>query len=166
MALTVLLLMFLGLAPQAGVMAPIDIRGNRLEEATGTSWRVFAVNNHPEGPLAVTGVEEVRQYNPPSTWGVIVRNRSYQPVTSYAMSAAVVLVDGTVKAIQPLPAVKNLAPEQVRRQEVRIVVTTINPTDRVVFFVNEVTREQGPWKAVRSEVAAIIKSVAERLPVP
>lgn len=40
---TMLSLVLMWLADQPGVIAPIDIRSNRLEEATGTSWRVFAV---------------------------------------------------------------------------------------------------------------------------
>jgi len=36
-------LVLMWLADQPGVIAPVDIRSNRLEEATGTSWRVFAV---------------------------------------------------------------------------------------------------------------------------
>jgi len=71
-----------------------------------------------------------------------------------------------VKAIQPLPAVKNLKPQQNVRQELRIRVTVLMPTDRVVFFVDDVLSDAEMWKANRSAVGASIKMAARRLPVP
>jgi hypothetical protein len=145
---------------------PSDARSNQFEEAKGTSWRVFAVDSHPAGPIAVTQVEEVRQHNPPSLWAVSIRNRAPLPVASLTMAAAVVDVNGAIKAVQPMPVIKNLKPGQVQRRETRIRVTVLAPTDRVVFFLKELTGETGDWKAADGEVAALIKDGARRLPVP
>lgn len=145
---------------------PSDARSNQFEDPKGTSWKTFAVDSYPAGPLAVVEVAEVRQQNPPSTWAVFVRNDSLLPVTSYRMAAAVVDVNGKVKAVQPMPAIKNLKPTKVARQEVRIIATVLMPTDRVVFFVNEVTAEEQSWKAVQTEVAELITAAALKLPVP
>ena len=145
---------------------PGDARMNQFEDPKGANWRVFAVNSLPEAPIVITQVEEVRQQNPPSTWGVYVGNGSLLPVASVTMAAAVVDVNGKVKATQPLPAIKNLKPQQVVRKEVRIRVTVIAPTDRVVFFVKDVISETGDWKSVDAAVAALITETALRLPVP
>jgi hypothetical protein len=75
-------------------------------------------------------------------------------------------VNGNVKAIQPLPALKNLKPGQVQRRETRIRVTTIAPTDRVVFYLRELMSESGDWKASESDVVELIRDAAQRLPVP
>jgi hypothetical protein len=145
---------------------PGDARMNQFEDAKGANWKVFSVDNFPDGPVAFTQVEEVRQQNPPSTWGVYVGNRELMPVTSFTLAAAVVDVNGNIKAIQPLPAIKNLKPQQIQRKEVRIRVTVLAPTDRVVFFVRDIVSETGDFKAVDSEVASLIKTVAQRMPVP
>ena len=145
---------------------PGDARMNQFEDPKGASWRVFAVNSFPDGPIVITQVEEVRQQNPPSTWGVYFGNGALMPVASLTMAAAVVDVNGKVKAMQPLPAVKNLKPQQVVRKEVRIRATVLAPTDRVVFFVKELISETGNWKSVDTELADLIKITASRLPVP
>ena len=145
---------------------PSDARMNQFEEPKGSSWRVFAVDSMPGGPLAIVQVEEVRQYNPPSKWGVSVLNRGLMPVNSLTLAAAIVDVTGKVKATQPLAAIKNIAPGQVQRREMRVIVTQFAPTDRVVFFVKEVKSEIANAKAVDAEVAALIKAAAARLPVP
>jgi hypothetical protein len=145
---------------------PGDVRMNQFEDPKGANWRVFAVNSLPESPIQITQVEEVRQQNPPSTWGVYVGNAALLPVNSLTMAAAVVDVNGKVKATQLMPAIKNLKPQQVQRKEVRIRVTVLAPTDRVVFFVKDVVSETGDWKAMDADVAALIKTVALRLPVP
>lgn len=145
---------------------PGDMRINQLDDAPGSSWKVFAVNSFPEGPIIINKVEEVKQQNPPSTWGVYIGNRELLPVASLTMAAAVVDVNGKIKATQPIPAIKNLKPQQVVRKEVRIRVTNLTPTDRVVFFVKELIGETGDWKSVDSEVAELIKIAAQRLPVP
>ena len=145
---------------------PSDARMNQFEDPKGTSWKVFAVESYSDGPLAISEVQEVRQQNPPSSWVVFARNRSLMPVASYRVAAAIVSGDGNVKAIQPLPALKNVPPGKVSRQEMRVVVSVLMPTDRVVFFVSEVLSEMGSWKSSSNDVAALIKSAAKQLPVP
>jgi hypothetical protein len=145
---------------------PGDVRMNQFGETRGANWKVFAVNAFPEGPIVFTQVEEVKQQNPPSTWGVYFGNRELETVISLTLAAAVVDVNGNVKATQLLPVIKNLKPQQVQRKEARIRVTVLAPTDRVVFFLKELKSESEDWKAVDAEVAALIKTAATRLPVP
>ena len=145
---------------------PSDARMNQFEDPKGTSWKVFAVESYADGPLAITEVQEVRQQNPPSSWVVFARNRSLMPVASYKLAAAIVSGDGNVKAIQQLPAIRNLPPGRVSRQEMRVVVAVLMPTDRVVFFVSDVSSEIGSWKSSSLDVTALIKSAAKQLPVP
>jgi hypothetical protein len=97
---------------------------------------------------------------------VHVTNREMQTVASFTVIAAVVDITGEIKAIQALPAIKNLKPGQVQRRETRIRVTVIAPTDRVVFYVRDVISETGNLRASEIDVAAMIKSVASQLPVP
>lgn len=145
---------------------PGDVRMNQFAEAQGANWRVFAVDAHPEGPIAITAVQEVRQQNPPSRYAVYAGNRALMPVTSLTLAAAVVDVNGKVKATQTLGAIRNLQPQQVQRREIPIRITIVAPTDRVVFYVKEVKSEIGAFKSVDAEVAELIKTVAQRLPVP
>lgn len=145
---------------------PGDARMNQFEDPKGASWRCFAVDSLPEAPVRIMQVGEVRQHNPPSTWSVFVQNHAFLPVNSVTVAAAVVDVNGNVKAMQPLPAIKNLKPGQLQRRETRIRVTVIAPTDRVVFYVRELMGESGEWKASDSDVAGLIKTAAQRLPVP
>ena len=145
---------------------PGDARMNQFEDPKGANWRIFAIDANPGGPIAITAVEEVRQQNPPSTWAVYAGNRELMPVGSFTLAAAVVDVNGKVKATQMLPAIKNLKPQQVSRKEIPIRVTIVAPTDRVVFYVREITGETGDWKAVDADVHALIKTAAARMPVP
>lgn len=145
---------------------PGDARMNQFDDPKGASWRVFAVDSLPEAPAVISGVGEVRQHNPPSSWSVEVRNHSLLPVNTLTVAAAVVDINGNVKAIQALPAIKNLKPEQVQRRETRIRVTVIAPTDRVVFYLRELMSESGDWKASESDVGMLIRAAAARLPVP
>jgi hypothetical protein len=145
---------------------PGDARTNQFEDPKGASRRVFAVDSLPEAPVVIVGVGEVRQHNPPSTWAVDVRNQSMLPVNSVTVAAAVVDVNGNVKAVQPLPAIKNIKPESVQHRETRIRVTVIAPTDRVVFYLRELVSELGNWKASESDVVGLIRTAAARLPVP
>jgi hypothetical protein len=145
---------------------PGDARMNQFEDPKGSNWRIFAVDANPGGPIAITGVDEIRQQNPPSTWAVYAGNREYMPVASVVLAAAVVDVNGKVKATQTLPAIKNLKPQQVSRKEIPIRVTIVAPTDRVVFYVKEVKSELGDWKAVDADVHALILKAAARMPVP
>jgi hypothetical protein len=65
-----------------------------------------------------------------------------------------------------LPAIKNLEPGKTARQEMRVMATVLTPTDRVVFFVNEISSELGQWKTTSLEISTLIKRAAARLPVP
>lgn len=145
---------------------PGNARMNQFEDVKGANWRVFSVVSDPEGPIVITQVEEVRQQNPPSTWGVYFGNRSLMPIASLTMAAAVVDINGKVKAIQNLPAIKNMKPQQIVRKEIPIRVTILAPTDRVVFYVREVKGELAEFKSVDATIAELIKEVAQRLPVP
>jgi hypothetical protein len=135
-------------------------------EVTGASWRVFGVDSLPDGPVGITQVAEVKQHNPPSSWAVHVKSRALMPIASFTVEAAVVDVNGNVKAVQKLPAIKNLKPGQEQRRETRVRVTVIAPTDRVVFYVKDVISETGNLRAAERDVAALIKAAAARLPVP
>ena len=148
---------------------PGDARMTQFDfEVPGSSWRVFSVNSNPDpsGPLVITQVQEVKQQNPPSAWAVFVGNRELLPVASLTIAAAVVDVNGKVKATQLLPAIKNLKPQQVQRREVKVRVTVIAPTDRVVFYVKEFKSETGDWTADETFVTTRIRDVALKLPVP
>ena len=146
---------------------PSDVRMTQFDEdVKGMSWRVFAVDANPGGPIAITQVAEVRQQNPPSAWALHVTSRALMPLQSITIGAAVVDVTGRIKATQVLPAIKNLKPGQSQRRETKIRVTVIAPTDRVVFFLKDLKSELGDWTAVDAEVASLIKAAADRLPVP
>lgn len=146
---------------------PSDARMMQFDvETKGANWRVFAVNSLPDAPIAIVQVEEVRQQNPPSLWGVYLVSRAPMPVENVTVAAAVVDINGTVKATQPLPTIKNLKPGQVQRKEMRVRVTVLAPTDRVVFFLKDVAGEVGEWKAEDGNVATLIRAAAQRLPVP
>ncbi len=167
MSWMVLALVVLTLTPApAGAQTPSDARDNQFVDPKGTSWQVFAVDSHPAGPLAITQVEEVRQHNPPSLWGVYVQNRASTPVATFVIAAAIVTGDGAVKAIQSLPAIKNLKPRQVVRRQMRVTATVLGETDRVAFFVREVGGDGDPWRADDADVRTLVKLAAARLPVP
>lgn len=146
--------------------SPGDARMNQFEEAKGSSWRVFAVDSMPEAPVVIAQVGEVKQHNPPSTWSVSIQNNALLPANSVTVAAAVVDINGNIKAIQPLPAIKNVKPSQLQRRETRIRVTVIAPTDRVVFYLRELVAESGNFTASESDVASLIREAAQRLPVP
>ena len=160
------LAMLLALAAQLTNQTPSDARSNQFEDPKGSSWRVFAVDSYAGGPLAITEVAELRQQNPPSLWAVSVKNRSSEQLASFTLAAAIVAGDGTVKAIQRLPAIKNVKPNQAARRELRVTATVLTPTDRVVFFVSDVSHGSDAWKAEEAEVGALIKAAVRRLPVP
>ena len=145
---------------------PGDVRMNQFDDPKGANWRVFAVNSFPDRSIVITQVEEVRQQNPPSTWGVYVGNADLMPVASLTLAAAVVDVNGKVKATQNLAASNNLKPQQVVRKEIPIRITIVAPTDRVVFYIREVKSEGGDWKSVDTEIAELIKQAASKFPVP
>lgn len=156
----------LSLALQLTNLTPSSPRTNQFEDPVGASWKVFAVDSHETGPIAIVEVQEVKQQNPPSYWAVVVRNRGLAPVLSYRMAAAVLTGDNKIKGTQLLQTVKNLKPGQVSRQQIKIFPTILNPTDRVVFYLSEVTTEEAPWKADQDAVTTLIKLVAARFPVP
>src|SRR5690349_7235537 len=79
---------------------PNDMRGRSISDVNGANWRVFAVNSAPDRAVVITQVEEVRQQNPPSTWGVYVGNADIAPVVSLTVAAAVVDAHGKVRATQ------------------------------------------------------------------
>ena len=145
---------------------PSDARMMQFEWPDGAMWRVFGVDAYPDGPVKIVKVSEVRQQNPPSTWSVHVTSRALMPVNSVILAAAVVDINGKVKATQPLAAIKNLKPQQVIRKEIPVRVTVLAPTDRVVFFVKEIKSETGDWQSVSADVAELIKAAALQLPVP
>ena len=145
---------------------PSDARMMQFEWPEGATWRVFGVDAYPDGPVKIVKVSEVRQQNPPSTWSVHVTSRALMPVNSVILAAAVVDINGKVKATQPLAAIKNLKPQQVIRKEIPVRVTVLAPTDRVVFFVKEIKSETGDWQSVSADVAELIKAAALQLPVP
>ena len=155
------------LNPTSSTPLPSDARMLAVEEVPkGSNWRLFTVDANPEGPIAITQVDEIRQQNPPSTWAVFAGNRELMPVASFTLAAAVIDVNGKVKATQVLPAIKNIKPQQIVRKEIPIRVTMLAPTDRIVFYVKEIKSETGDWKAVDAEVAQLIAAAAKRLPVP
>jgi hypothetical protein len=145
---------------------PGDPRMNQFDDLKGANWRVFAVNSAPDRAVVITQVEEIRQQNPPSTWGVYVGNADVVPVASLTVAAAIVDVNGKVKATQNLQSIKNLKPQQVVRKEIPIRVTVLMPTDRVVFYVREVKSESSDWKSTDAQIADLIKQVAAKFPVP
>lgn len=155
------------LNPTSTTAWPSDARMLAVDELPkGSNWRLFAVDAYPQGPIAITQVDEIRQQNPPSTWAVYAGNRELLPVGSFTLAAAVIDVNGNVKATQLLPAIRNIKPQQVVRKEIPIRVTIVAPTDRIVFYVKEIKSETGDWKAVDAEVAELIAAAAKRLPVP
>jgi hypothetical protein len=145
---------------------PSDARMNQFDDPRGSSWRVFAVDTLPVGPVAIVQVEELRQHNPPSAWAVSIVNRSFLPVESVTLAAAIVDSRGLVKAIQPLPAIKNLKPSQVQRRQMRVTVTVLAPTDRVVFFIDQAMSETISFKARPGDVSGLIRIAAMRMPLP
>lgn len=151
-------------APVAG-----DARMTQFDfDVPGSSWRVFSVNSNPDpdGPLVITQVQEVRQQNPPSTWAVFVGNREALPIASLTIAAAIVDGTGAIKATQVMPSIKNLKPQQVQRREMRVRVTVLAPTDRVVFYVKDFKGEAGDWAANPEFVVTRIRDAASKLPVP
>ena len=177
----VLLALLLALTGQQGVTTPPirilnptnpnpvpgDARMSQFDfEVSGSSWRVFSVRSFEDAPMLITGVQEVRQHNPPSTWAVYVGNRDYLPINAVTVAAAVVDIKGNIKATQTLPVMRNVKPQQVLRKEIPIRVTIVAPTDRVVFYLKSVKSESGDWQAVDTEVAELIRATAQKLPVP
>lgn len=155
------------LAAATEAPAQIDDRLSAHADAVrGASWRVFGVDVDPSRPLAIDAVEEVRQQRPPSNYAVLATNRSEAPIESYVVAAVVVSSDGAVKAVQQLPAIKNLRPGQARRQETPIRVAILSVTDRVAFVPYRITAGGETWTVPDADMRRAVKQVADRLPVP
>lgn len=153
----------------ATTMAHAQIDDRRLERATqvrGASWRVFGVEVDPARPLTIDTVEEVRQRQPPSHYAVLAANRSDQTIDAYIVAAVVVTGDGAVKAVQQLPAIKNLKPGQSRRQETPIRVAILSETDRVAFVPYRIVLGSDTWTVPDADLRAAVTQMARRLPVP
>ena len=73
--------------------------------------------------------------------------------------------DHKIKGTQLLPVVKNLKRGNVSRQQIKIFPTILNPTDRVVFYLSELTAGGVEWKADRAGVTSLITTIAARYPV-
>lgn len=136
-----------------------------ISEVSDETGKVFAVDSYEKGPIRVVHVEEVKQQNPPSLWAVSVQNRGTDAVT-YRMTAAVVTGDNKVKGSQLLQTVKNLQSGKISRQQIKIFPTILNPTDRVVFYLNEISTSGGEsWKVDKDVATALVIAVATRHPV-
>lgn len=136
----------------------------RFMDGDPRGMKVFAVDSHKNGPLEVVQVEEVQQQNPPSLWAVTVRNRDAVSVDSFRMAAAVVTGDHKIKGTQQLPVIKNLKVGGVSRQQIKIFPTILNPTDRVVFYLSEVTIAGLGWKADKNDVTTLITKTSAQYP--
>lgn len=146
--------------------AQIDPSLRALSEPQRVSKRVFAVDTYPGGPIEIEAVEEVPQQLPPSHYAVRARSRFAFPIKEYRLAAIVVGADGTVKAIQTFPRVKNLKPGQGRRQQEQIRVAVMGVTDRVAFALYDVTTDEETWAVPNQELRDTVKRVALKLPVP
>jgi hypothetical protein len=157
------------LAATCPVAAPaqiIDPSLRALSEPQRVSKRVFAVETYPSGPVQIEAVEEVPQQLPPSHFAVRARSRSPFPIAEYRLAALVVGADGTVKAIQTFPRVKNLKPGQGRRQQEQIRVAVMGVTDRVAFVLYDFTTEAETWAVANQALRDAVRQVALQLPVP
>lgn len=151
----------------APASAQVDDRLSRLgEQVRGASWRVFGVDVDPSQPLAIAGVEEVRQQRPPSNYAVFAGNRSAAPIDEFVVAVLVVTSDGSVKSVQPMQRIKNLQPGQTRRLETPIRGAIMSVSDRVAFVPFEITAGGTTWKVADTDLRAAVKQVAQRLPVP
>ena len=150
----------------ANAAAQVDDRVSREGLERNAAKRVFAVDVRRDSPVELYQVEEVRQQLPPHRYAVRARNRSADVLASVAIAAVVVASDGTAKAFQPLPVVKNLKPNQARREEAAIRVAVLGVTDRIAFVVTGVTSADGQsWTASDEELRARVKEAAHLLPV-
>lgn len=139
---------------------------NLAANVNGASWRVFGVDADPTRPVTIAAVQEVKQQRPPSNYAVLATNRSDVPVDAYVVAALVVSSAGDVKAIQELPAIKNLKPGQTRRQETPVRAAVLSVTDRVAFVLYKVTSRGQTWTVSDADMRAAVKKVALALPVP
>ena len=147
--------------------AQMDDHFRRQPAETGGVIQAFGVDTHPDGPLEIVDVMQIRQAHGRHRFAVTIRNRSSEPVASYVVIGAVVSSDGSIKATQPLPPVKNLKAGQSRRQEFDLRVTVLSLSDRLAFALSEVHRASGePWKLSDEDLRASVKAVARSVPQP
>lgn len=139
---------------------------NLAANVDGASWRVFGVDADPTRPVTIAAVQEVKQQRPPSNYAVLATNRSDVLVDAYVVAALVVSSAGDVKAIQELPAIRNLKPGQTRRQETPVRAAVLSVTDRVAFMLYKVTSRGHTWTVPDADMRAAVKKVALALPVP
>jgi hypothetical protein len=136
------------LSPLIGIAnAQTDDHFRRQPAETGAAVAAFGVDTYPQGPLEIVEVTQIRQAYGRHRFAVTARNKSPEPIASYVIVGLVVLSDGTVKATQPLPAVKNLKAGQSRRQEFDLRVAVLGVPDRLAFAVSEVQHKPvgDPW---------------------
>ncbi len=150
----------------ASAAAQVDDRLSREGLERNAARRVFAVDIRRDSPVDLYQVEEVRQQLPPHRYAVRARNRSTDVIASVTIAAVVVASDGTAKAFQPFPVLKNLKPNQARREEAAIRVAVLSVTDRIAFVVTGVTGANGQsWTASDEELRARVKEAAQFVPV-
>jgi hypothetical protein len=132
--------------------APAQMDAHKIEQLESQQalrqGRAFAIGVGARLPVAIVGIQEIRNPDGRARFAVSVKNLSQEPVPSYAVSAGVVNSTGEVKAWQRLDAIRNLKPGQTRRQEFVIRVAVPAHTDLVALAVTEVAPVSGePWKA-------------------
>ena len=153
------------MSPLVGVAsAQMDDQFRRQAAETGGVVQAFGVDSYPEGPVQIVDVAQIRQAYGRHRFAVTARNRSSEPIASYVLVGTVVSSDGTVKATQALPPIRNLKAGQSRRQEFDLRVAVLSVSDRLVFAVSEVQRLSGdPWKVSEADLRATIKAAAQAL---
>ena len=162
----VLLALWLSVSGASWSTAQVDDRMARINE--GGSPRVFAVDTAPVNTVTLGRATEVRQERPPHNYAVLVRNLAGEPASAVTVTLAVVLSDGSVKAFQDVPAIKNLKLGQTRRLETRVRGAVLSPTDRIVFVVKTLQLDGGSplWQVNTEDLRALIQNAAQRMPVP
>lgn len=154
-------------AQTAGILEPTSMGPPVTSTVTkGASWRVFGVEVDPSRPVGIAAVEEVRQRNPPSHYAVSATNRSGAQIDAYVVAAAIVTADGSVRAIQELPTVKNLKPGQTRRQQTPIRIAILSESERVAFVPLRIVIGGETWTVGDADLRAAVKQTARALPIP
>lgn len=153
------LVVALGAAPQ------MDDRFRRQQAETGGRLQAFAVDVYPSGPIEIEQVEQIRQAYGRHRFAVTVKNRSAQAITSCVLVGLVVASDGSIKATQPLPPIKNLKSGHSRRQETELRVAVLGLSDLFVFAASEVQPAGAEvWKIADADLRAAVKAASGSLP--
>ena len=147
-------------------LAQMDDHFRRQPAETGGHLQAFGVDVYPDGPIAIEQVNQIRQAYGRHRFAVNVKNRSSSPVVSYALVGVVVGSDGSVKAVQPLPPIKNLKPGQSRRQEFDLRSAVLGLSDTLAFAVSEVQSGADAWKVTDADLKAAIKAAASKFQRP